>query len=143
MGGTFFSAVVDVNAPEFRRCRFLGVQDTLYAAVNRAMPAGPGGFVFDHCKLTADLGVQGVALGRRVVFLNGWMGEHIRPEGWNNWGKPEAEKTAYFAEFGSEGPGAKEAERAKWAHSLASSEAEKFRAGVFLRGDDGWKLAAQ
>jgi len=218
-GGTFFSAVVDVNAPQFeaenitfentfgvgsqalaisvhsdravfRHCRFLGMQDTLYAAsgrqyyvdcyiaghvdfifgnaqavferseirsrgpgfiaaVSRTMPAGPEGFVFDHCKLTAEEGVRGVALGRpwrlyaRTVYLNCWMGEHIRPEGWDNWNKPEAEKDSFFAEFGSEGPGAKAAERVAWAHSLTASAAAKFRAGVFLRGADGWNPTAR
>jgi pectinesterase len=218
VGGTFFSAAVDINAPEFeaenitfentygvgtqavavsvhsdravfRHCRFLGMQDTLYAAsgrqyyedcyiaghvdfifgnaqavferceirskgpgylaaVSRTMPGGPEGFVFDHCRLTADEGVSGVYLGRpwrlyaRVVFLNCWMGSHIRPEGWNNWNKPEAEKDAYFAEYGSEGPGGAANGRVKWAHELTEAEAKRFRAGEFLQGADGWRPAA-
>ena len=213
-GGTFFSATVDVNAPEFeaenvtfensfgvgsqavaisvhsdravfRNCRFLGMQDTLYAAsgrqyyvncyiaghvdfifgnaaavfdrtevhsrgpgyiaaVSRTLPDGPTGYVFDHCRLTADDGVQGVALGRpwrlyaRVVYLDCWMGEHIRPEGWNNWNKAESEKTAWFADYGSEGPGAKPDQRAPWARKLTAADARKFRPDVFLRGSDGW-----
>ncbi|HUB34418.1 MAG TPA: pectinesterase family protein [Bryobacteraceae bacterium] len=214
VGGTFFSAVVDVNAPEFegenitfqnnygvgtqavaisvhsdravfRHCRFLGMQDTLYAAsgrqyyvdcyiaghvdfifgdaqavferceiqslgpgyiaaVSRTMPGGPEGFVFDHCRLTASPGVEDVYLGRpwrlfsRVVYLNCWMGGQIRPEGWDNWKKPEAEKDSYFAEFGSDGPGAAPAARVAWAHALTAAEAAQFRAVVFLRGSDGW-----
>ena len=95
------------------------------------MPAGKDGFVFDHCRLTADPGVKDVYLGRpwrlyaRTAFLNCWMGEHIRPEGWNNWNKPEAEKDSYYAEFGSEGPGGVMDKRVKWAHTLTGSEAEK------------------
>jgi pectinesterase len=204
VGGTFFSAVVDINAPEFeaenitfentygvgtqavavsvhsdravfRHCRFLGMQDTLYAAsgrqyyedcyiaghvdfifgdaealferceihsrgtgyltaVSRTTPSGKDGYVFDHCRLTADTGVNGVYLGRpwrlyaRTVFLNCWMGEHIRPEGWNNWNKPEAEKDSYFAEFGSDGPGGSMAKRVSWARTLTEAEASKIRA---------------
>lgn len=211
-GGTFFSAVADVSGPEFeaenitfentfgtgtqavaisvhsdravfRHCRFIGMQDTLYAASgrqyyadcyiaghvdflfgnaqavfenceihsrgtgyiaaeSRTMPSGPEGFVFDHCKLTADPDVRGVYLGRpwrlysRVVYLDCWMGEQIRPEGWNNWNKPEAEKDSFFAEFGSTGPGGGMAARVPWAHHLTSGEAARFRLGVFLRG---WK----
>ena len=58
----------------------------------------PDGFVVDHCRLSANPGVNGVYLGRpwrlyaRTIFLDCWMGEHIRPEGWNNWNKPETEK---------------------------------------------------
>ncbi len=218
VGGTFFSAVVDINASDFeadnitfentfgagsqalaisvhsdravfRHCRFLGMQDTLYAAsgrqyyvdcsiaghvdfifgdaqavferceihsrgsgyiaaVSRTTPTGPEGFVFDRCKLTADEGVRGVALARpwrlyaRVVYLNCWMGEHIRPEGWNNWNKPAAEKDSFFAEFGSEGPGANVTQRVPWAHTLTAGQAAQFRAGVFLRGADDWNPAA-
>jgi pectinesterase len=213
-GGTFFSAVVDISGAEFeaenltfentygtgtqavavsthsdravfRHCRFLGMQDTLYAAsgrqyyedcyiaghvdfifgnaqavferceihsrgagyiaaVSRTMPAGPEGFVFDHCRLTADPGVQGVSLGRpwrlyaRVVYLDCRMDAHIRPEGWDNWKKPEAEKYSFFGEFGSTGPGAAMDRRVKWSHALTVEEAARFRPAVFLRGADGW-----
>ena len=34
----------------------------------------------------------------------------VRPEGWNNWKKPEAERTARYAEFNSAGPGANPAD---------------------------------
>jgi pectinesterase len=212
VGGTFFSAVVDIDAPEFeaenltfentygvgtqavavsvhsdravfRHCRFVAMQDTLYAAsgrqyyedcyiaghvdfifgdaaatfdrceihsrgtgyiaaVSRTMPVGREGFVFDHCRLTADPDVKGVFLGRpwrlyaRVVFLDCWMGGHIRPEGWNNWNKPEAEKDTFFAEYGSEGPGADGAARVKWAHALTAAEAAKIRA-------EEWKPATR
>lgn len=213
-GGTFFSATVDVNGAEFeaenitfentygvgsqavalsvhsdravfRNCRFLGWQDTLYAAsgrqyyVNsyiaghvdfifgdaaavfdqceirsrgtgyigaesRTTPDGAGGFVFYRSKLTADDGVTGVFLGRpwrvysRLVYIDCWMDRHIRPEGWNNWNKPDAEKTAWYAEFGSEGPGGKPDARATWAKKLTAAGAEAFRPQVFLRGSDAW-----
>jgi len=214
VGGTFFSATVDINSDEFearnitfensygtgtqavavsvhsdravfRNCRFLGMQDTLYAAsgrqyyadsyiaghvdfifgnaaavfdrceihsrgagyiaaVSRTMPDSATGFVFNHCRLTADEGVHDVYLGRpwrnyaRVVYLDCWMGDHIRPEGWHNWGKEAAEKTAWFAEYASEGPGGSAAARVKWAKQLTEAEAREFRPDVFLRGSDGW-----
>jgi pectinesterase len=218
-GGTFLSATVDVNSPEFeaenitfensfgvgsqavaisvhsdrsvfRNCRFLGMQDTLYAAsgrqyyvnsyiaghvdfifgnaaavfdhceihsrgpgyiaaVSRTMPGSPTGYVFYHCRLTADEGVTGVALGRpwrlyaRVVYIDCWMGPHILPQGWNNWGKKEAETTAWFAEYGSEGPGAKDAERVPWAKKLTEADAQKFSPEAFLRDGDGWNPVRQ
>ena len=214
VGGTFFSATVDINADEFeaqnitfensygagtqavaisvhsdravfRNCRFLGMQDTLYAAsgrqyyvdsyiaghvdfifgnaaavfdrcevhsrgagyiaaVSRTMPEGAQGFVFTHCRLTADPQVHDVFLGRpwrdysRVVYLECWMGDHIRPEGWNNWNKEAAEQTAWFAEYASDGPGANADARVKWAKPLTAAAAHDFAPEVFLRGTDGW-----
>ncbi|PYS39748.1 MAG: pectin esterase, partial [Acidobacteria bacterium] len=86
------------------------------------------GFVFLHCKLTgADLGK--VYLGRpwrpygRVVFIECWMGAHIKPEGWDNWRDPAREKTARFAEYSSK---------------LSEREIQPFATREFLRGVDNW-----
>ena len=40
------------------------------------------------------------------------MGSHIRAEGWNNWRKPEREKTCAFVEYGNYGTGSDTAGRA-------------------------------
>jgi pectinesterase len=66
------------------------------------------------------------------------MGEQIRPQGWNNWGKAENEKTAWYGEVGSQGPGAHETARVSWAHQLTEAEAAKFKPATFLRGSDHW-----
>jgi len=147
-GGTFFSATVDINADEFeaqnitfensygtgtqavaisvhsdravfRNCRFLGMQDTLYAASgrqyyvdsyiaghvdfifgnaaavfdhcqihsrgtgyvaaeSRTMADGAQGFVFTHCRLTADAGVHdswaapGATIRAWCIWNAGW-----------------------------------------------------------------------
>ncbi|HZL11968.1 MAG TPA: pectinesterase family protein [Prolixibacteraceae bacterium] len=44
-------------------------------------------------------------------------------EGWHNWGKPEAEKTAVFAEYKNTGVGASAAKRVSWSHQLSDTEA--------------------
>ena len=47
------------------------------------------------------------------------MGDHILPEGWHNWNKPYAEKTTFYAEYGSRGEGAAPAsERVRWSRQL-------------------------
>ncbi|MGO9096852.1 MAG: pectinesterase family protein [Bryobacteraceae bacterium] len=124
------------------------------AAHRRTRPDDPTGFVFRDCRLTAPGGSPplpkgpNVFLGRpwrscaRVVFLNCRMGGHIRPEGWDNWGNAANEKTAWFAEFGSAGPGAEAAARVAWARILAPEAAAAFAPEVFLRGGDGWDCAA-
>ena len=50
------------------------------------------------------------------------LGGHIRPEGWHNWNKPEAERTAQYGEWGSTGEGANPKARVKWAKRLSQKE---------------------
>lgn len=113
-------------------------------AESRTTPDGPGGYVFYRCRLTGDNTGTGVYLGRpwrpysRVVYLECWMGGHIRPEGWNNWGNAENEKTACYGEFGSEGPGAEAARRVPWARKLSVEDIAPFNPEAFLRGNDNW-----
>jgi len=211
-GGTFFSSVVHIEANEFeaenitfensygvgsqavaisvqsdksvfRKCRFLGWQDTVYAnrgrqyykdcyiaghvdfifgnatavfdhceihslgagyitAQSRVTPDGTSGYVFYRCDLTGENTGKGVFLGRpwrpyaRVVYLDCTIGAHIRPEGWDNWRSAENEKTAFYAEYGSKGPGAENAKRVPWVHTLTAEQAKGFEPEVFL---PGWK----
>jgi pectinesterase len=54
------------------------------------------------------------------------MGSHIKVEGWHNWNKPEAEKTAFYAEFENTGKGFNPDGRVGWSHQLKKSEAKKY-----------------
>ena len=89
------------------------------------------GFVFINCKITGDAPENSFYLGRpwrpfaKTVFINCFMDKHIRPEGWHNWNKPEAEKTAFYAEYGSVGPGANRA-RVKWSHHLDEETVKRY-----------------
>ncbi len=219
-GGTFFSSTVEINGVAFharnvtfensygpgsqavalaihsdravfRHCRFIGYQDTLFAAMGRQFyykctiegavdfifgnaravfdrclirsvgpgyitaqsrrrPQGQGGYVFYHCRLTGSHTAAKVFLGRpwrryaRVVYIDCWMGPQIRPAGWNNWNSVGKEKTAWYAEYGSFGPGAHPRKRVPWAHQLTRQQARHFFPQTFLRGKDGWNpLAVQ
>ncbi len=173
---------VDGDRVQFRGCRFLGFQDTLY-------PHGRGsrqyyydcyiegttdfifgwstavfekcevfskkggqyitaasteeseeyGLIFMDCKLTGDAPKGSVYLGRpwrnfaKTVFINCEMGGHIREEGWHNWGKPEAEATAYYAEYGSTGKGSSDA-RVSWAKSLTKEQLEDYSLDKIFKG---------
>jgi pectinesterase len=87
------------------------------------------GFVFLHCTLTADSGLKGISLGRpwrpyaRVVYIQCEMGAHIDSAGWNNWKNPANEKTAYYAEYKSTGPGSDIHARVPWSKQLTDGEA--------------------
>ena len=173
----------------FRNCRFIGNQDTVYAAgrysrqyfVNcfiegttdfifgeattlfescelhskansfltaASTPEGkPFGFVFLNCKITAASGVNKVFLGRpwrsfaKVAFLNCEIGPFICPEGWDNWSKPENEKTAMFAEYNNSGVGADRSKRVSWSHELTKKEAEAFsKEKIFA--PLGWEISS-
>jgi len=102
------------------------------------------GFVFIDCVLTADEGVTRVYLGRpwrnygQSVFINTEMGAHIAPEGWHNWRRPEAESTAFFAEYNNTGIGANTQNRVTWSHQLTSEQSAKYTIKKILAGNDGW-----
>jgi len=172
----------------FRRCRFLGYQDTLYtygegtreyfedcyiegtvdfifgmatAVFNRcelrskltggyvtapATPKGTAyGYVFYDCRLTADEGVKdaSVCLSRpwrpygQCVYIRCTMDKHIKPAGWDNWRNADNERTAYYAEYQSTGPGATPQERVTWSHQL--TDISRYSMAQVLAGNDGWK----
>lgn len=88
----------------------------------------PFGFVFFDSRLTADPHINKVSLGRpwtptaSVTYIRCWMGQHIIPEGWNNWRNPANETTARYAEFASSGPGSHPGQRVTWARQLSNEE---------------------
>lgn len=99
----------------------------------------PYGYVFQDCKLESDCPPATVFLGRpwrefaKTVYLNCEMGEHIRPEGWNDWGKTHGH--FYYAEYCSTGPGASPETRADFSHQLSEEEAKTYTIEKVL---DGW-----
>lgn len=102
------------------------------------------GYVFHGCRLIGDAPEASVYLGRpwreyaATVFLDCWMGEHIKPEGWHNWGKPEREQTTRYGEYRSYGPGAAPEKRVGWAPILTDEEAGEYAISKVLAGSDGW-----
>ena len=90
------------------------------------------GYVFLHCKLTADSGIKGVTLGRpwrpyaKAVYISCEIGTHIDSVGWNNWKKPDAEKTTFYAEYKCTGPGSVTTKRVSWSRQLNAVEATEY-----------------
>lgn len=167
---------VEGDRVHFKNCRFLGNQDTLYAAIEGArqyyekcyiegttdfifggatalfeaceikskkdsyITAAstprriPYGYTFIDCDLTADPGVSHVYLGRpwrsyaRTVFINCELGAHIAPKGWHNWNDPAREKTVFYAEYNSSGPGSDLSGRISWSRQLSRKEAARYTA---------------
>lgn len=177
---------VDADRAVFRKCRFLGYQDTLRVRSGRqyfaecfingrtdfiygeataffdrchihVLDAGwitaantpqdrPFGLVFSGCKITAEPGVK-TCLGRpwrefaSTIWLNTVIHDAIVPAGWNNWNKPEAEKTVRYAEYGSLAPDGTPLDltlRVPWAKRLTAEEAAQYTIEKVLGGNDNW-----
>ncbi|MDT0645153.1 pectinesterase family protein [Zunongwangia sp. F260] len=128
----------------FKDCEIYSKEGGHYITAASTEKDSPFGFVFINCKLTGDAPKEEVYLGRpwreyaQTVFINTTMGDHIKKDGWHNWNKPEAENTAFYAEFASEGPGAAAEERVEWAHQLRQQQAERYSAENILKGEDNW-----
>lgn len=89
------------------------------------------GYVFNHCRLTADKGIDKVYLGRpwrsyaAVIFMACEMGNHIYKKGWYNWGNVDNEHTARYEEYDNFGMGANMSGRVRWCHALSKRQAKK------------------
>jgi pectinesterase len=104
----------------------------------------PYGFVFSHSKITGESPEVKTYLGRpwrdfaQVMFLNTEMSNVVRPAGWNNWDRPEREKTSRYSEFGTIGQGANPASRVSWAKPISSAEATAISVTAVLGGPERW-----
>lgn len=185
--GQALAVRVDGDRVVFRRCRFLGWQDTIlvnrgrhyfedcyivghvdfifgaataffarchihclgdgYITAASTPDSQPWGFVFAHCRITGETPEVRTYLGRpwrahaSAVFLNTEMSGVVRPVGWHNWNKPDAERTSRYAEFNSSGAGANPAARVPWARPLTAAEAGAITVERVLGGADGWNPA--
>ena len=96
------------------------------------------GYVMDHCRFTGNVPDQTVFLGRpwrewgQVVLLFCHLGPHIKTEGWDDWGKEMAHKTAFFAEYECTGPGSLLSARPGWVHRLTREEMTGYTKGGVL-----------
>ena len=123
----------------FEDCTILSKRDSYVTAAST--PEGEKyGYVFKNCRLIHDENTTKVYLGRpwrpfaKTVFIDCELGDHIRKEGWHNWNKKYAEKTSFYAEYGSKGPGAAHsADRVKWSHQLKAKEALQYTPSNVLR----------
>ena len=102
------------------------------------------GYIFKHCKLTAEPGVDKVYLGRPwrpyayTLFIECELGKHIVPAGWHNWGKQSNEETARYMEYKNTGEGANASERVAWSKQLTKKEAEAVTVDAIFSTQSNW-----
>jgi pectin methylesterase-like acyl-CoA thioesterase len=137
----------------FDRCliHVIAHEKVFITAQSKRYPEQLSGYVFDHCKITSAPEVGKVFLGRpwrpyaTVVFLSSELDEKIDPAGWDEWhaGETHRLETAFYAEYGSTGPGGNIARRDPHSRQLKDNEIKKYQAASFLAGSDGWDPAVQ
>lgn len=126
----------------FENCEIRSRADSYITAASTPQDR-PYGYIFSHCRLTADANVTKVYLGRPwrdygyTLFINCEMGRHIRPEGWHHWQK-ERQKTARYIEYGNSGEGAATDRRATWTRQLTKKEAAKITMEEVFSINDKW-----
>lgn len=125
----------------FEKCTLNCLRDGFITAASTPTEA-PYGFVFSNCSIVVPNKESKVYLGRpwrpfaSTIFLNTRMDYGVRPEGWQNWGKPEREETTRYMEFNSNGPGSDPKHRVAWAKPIERADAEKLTCVDVL---GGWK----
>ncbi|MBW8812680.1 MAG: pectin esterase [Caulobacterales bacterium] len=133
----------------FQRCEIhaLSHGEVMLTAQSKATPGQDSGYVFDHCRVTAEPGAAHIWLGRpwrpyaSVVVLETRLDAPVEPAGWREWhaGETHSLETAFYAERGSSGPGADPAHRDPHSHQLSAAEAKAWSFHAFLSGPDHWR----
>jgi pectinesterase len=137
-GGTDF--IYGYGQAVFDNCRIHCKGNSHITAHAAIEPNLPTGFVFYNCRITTADGIK-TDLGRpwrpyaKVVYYDCWLDKGIKPAGWDNWRDPNREKTAFYAEYKSSGPGANPSSRVKWSHQLTDEDAKKFLPENFMKLD--------
>jgi len=128
----------------FQNCEIFVKESATYLTAASTPEGKNFGFVFISCKITGVAKPQSVYLGRpwrpfaKTVFINTEISDVIKPEGWHNWNKPDAEKTTFYGEYNSSGPGSNSEKRVPWSHQLSKKEAKQYTAKNILSGTDKW-----
>jgi pectin methylesterase-like acyl-CoA thioesterase/dienelactone hydrolase len=115
----------------FQQCHIHSKKNSHITAAST--PKGKSfGYIFNDCILTGDTALHNVSLGRpwrpyaHVMYMNCFIGEHIKAEGWANWNNTENYLTARYEEFKNYGTSANPGIRVKWAKQLTDEEVKKY-----------------
>lgn len=138
------------NIAYFNRCeifsRKLESESNSFITAASTPAAQEYGYVFNQCHLTSNDRPDSVYLGRpwrdyaKTAFIQCCMEEHIKPIGWHNWGKANAEATTSYVEYGNTGAGANPEQRTPFSKQLTNPEIlEYYSIERVLAGMDNWR----
>lgn len=124
--------------------KYTGQEINSYATAASTPEDQEYGYVFERCRFTSNCPPHSCYLGRpwreyaKTVLVDCWIGEHICPEGWDDWGKTHAHETAYYGEYNSTGPGAVMDARPSWIRRISKELLPFFHKISVLSGYDDW-----
>lgn len=130
----------------FENCVIYSKETASYVTAASTPQQNEFGFVFINSKILGNAEENSVYLGRpwrpfaKTVFIDCEINSAIKPEGWHNWSKPDAEKTTFYGEYNSKGSGANISKRVFWSHQLTKEESKKYTAKNILSGKDNWNF---
>ncbi|SMO40590.1 pectinesterase [Chryseobacterium rhizoplanae] len=130
----------------FENCTIYSKETASYVTAASTPQENEFGFVFINSKIIGNAKENSVYLGRpwrpfaKTVYIDCEINSTIKPEGWHNWSKPDAEKTTFYAEFNSKGSGAHISKRVPWSHQLTKEERKKYTTEIILKGNDRWNI---
>lgn len=121
-------------------------------AQGRTDPAQATGFVFHRCAINGSEeflrafrrkpGAYRVYMGRpwkeysRVVFIEAYLAEVVRPEGWLPFREEFALDTLFYGEYGSYGPGAENTSRVGWSSQIPEEHLGLYSVENFIQGNE-------
>lgn len=121
----------------FENCEVVCLEGASHVTAASTPPSADYGYVFESCEVVGPgAGDDSCDLGRpwksgaNVVYLRSFLGDQIRPAGWQNWnGRGDS---AFYAEYDNDGPGYVPEQRVDWAYQLTDAEAAEYtRSNVF------------
>ncbi|KAK7328640.1 hypothetical protein VNO77_22754 [Canavalia gladiata] len=139
----------------FQKCQILAKkglpkQQNTIAAQGATTPTQLSAFSFQFCNISADYDLLPLVrttstyLGRpwkaysRTVFMQSYISDIVRPEGWLEWEGSKYLDTLYYAEYKNNGPGARLDKRVKWRgyHVINDSiQASNFTVAKLINGN--------
>ena len=132
----------------FENCTIHSKADSYVTAASTPSDVSYG-YIFNHCRLTAEPTVTKVYLGRpwrayaHTLFMHCTLGSHIVAAGWQNWKDyhdPAAEGTVRYEEYQNSGLGAQPQQRVGWSRQLSDKEAAAITPATVFGGDIDWIL---
>ncbi|RMZ59179.1 pectin esterase [Chryseobacterium nematophagum] len=130
----------------FENCIIYSKETASYITAASTPQENNFGFVFINSTMIGNATTHSVYLGRpwrpfaKTVYIDCKMSSIIKPEGWHNWNKPDAEKTTFYGEFNSKGAGGDISKRVSWSHQLTQEERKKYTADNIFKGKEPWSV---
>ncbi|XP_042041361.1 pectinesterase QRT1-like [Salvia splendens] len=131
----------------YMECTISVIGESFAIAAQRRDTANDDGvFSFVNCTIHGGGGGGGVFLGRawgdysRVVYSYSELDIDVKPQGWDDWGKPSRQKTVLFGEYKCRGKGADRRGRAAWSKALTHHEAQPYLDLTFIAANQWLRL---